>query len=355
MSYSDLTDAEKAHWNEYTNLRGISDWPGFDDAQDGRRQASRDWLVNQRKEIWRAAQPKSEGGDGKGWGANQRQARYDFLSDDNLNSGAPKHEYRLPAPGSMTDTEKVYVEEREVYLIFSSTTDAQKARKQANVDWLVARRKQVWHLMDESSDSENKANDRANRYDALCVATHHGQAWEDYEKSHNKYGVAPSEDTGGGGGSGRSACKAWLEKHLGVSEDPPNSNRGHEQPSKWQDRVYGSDGVPWCACFAGCSAWDNGVSGSVTAGVGNNTSLAKQGQGIYRGYTTDPSKVHAGDHAFLGSDHTGVIYDASNCTTIEGNTSPGSEGSQYNGGCVAKRNRGWGGWTGFGLVRFPDD
>jgi hypothetical protein len=97
------------------------------------------------------------------------------------------------------------------------------------------------------------------------------------------------------------------------------------------------------------------VSGSVTAGVYNNVQLAKKGQGIYRGWTMDPSKVHAGDHAFIGSDHTGVIYDASDGTTIEGNTSPGSEGSQYNGGCVAKRKRGWGYWSaGFGLVRFDD-
>jgi len=354
MSYGDLTDGEKAHWNEYTNLRQISDWPGFDEEQDQRRADSRTWLQEKRKEIWRLAQPKSDGGDGQGWDHANRRERYEFLKDDNLNKGAPKHEYRLPAPGTMTDTEKVYVEEREVYLIFDSTTDEQKQRKTANLTWLQDRRKQLWHLMDDSSDDENKANDRQNRYDALCVATHHGQAWEDYEKSHNKYGVPFTPTTGAGGGGGRSDCKRWLESFLGVSEDPPNSNKGHEQPSKWQDRVYGSDGVPWCACFAVCSSWDNGVSGSGTAGVWNNTDLAKKGQGIYRGYTTDPSRVHAGDHAFLSDDHTGVIYDADDCTTIEGNTSPGSEGSQYNGGTVAQRNRGWGGWTGFGLVRYDD-
>jgi hypothetical protein len=83
--------------------------------------------------------------------------------------------------------------------------------------------------------------------------------------------------------------------------------------------------------------------------------LAKQGKGIYKGWTTDPSKVHAGDHAFIGDDHQGVIYDRDTGETIEGNTSSGSGGSQWNGGQVAKRNRGWGYWTsGFGLVRFPD-
>jgi hypothetical protein len=351
MSYGDLTEAEQAHWNEYTNLRGISDWPGFDPDQDQRRQASRDWLVNRRKEIWRSAQPKSEGGDGQGWNHAQRQERWDFLQDDNLNTGAPKHEVTLPCPGSATDLEMVYVEEREVYLAFGSTTDAQKARKQSNVDWLVGRRQDVWRLIDDSSDQENAENDRHARYDALCIATHYGDAYTNWDKTHNKWGQKEG-DTGGTGG--RSACKDWLTKYLGTNEDPPSSNRGREQPSTWQERVYGDDGVPWCACFAGCSAWDNGVSGSVTAGVWNNTELARKGQGIYKGYTTDPAKVHAGDHAFIASDHTGVIYDRASMVTIEGNTSPGSEGSQYNGGTVAKRDRGGGYWTGYGLVRFPD-
>jgi len=199
--------------------------------------------------------------------------------------------------------------------------------------------------------ANNKANDRQTRYDNLCIATHHGSAYEDWAATHNKWGQPISD----GKKSTRSACKDWLDSYLGVSEDPPNSNKGNPQPSEWQKRVYGSDGVAWCACFAVCSAWDNGVTGSGTAGVANNTDLAKKGQGIYRGYTTDPSKLHAGDHAFIGSSHTGVVYDTASATTVEGNTSPGSEGSQYNGGCVAKRQRGWGYWTGFGLVRFPDD
>lgn len=348
MSYGDLTEGEQAHWNEYTTLRQISDWPGFDEAQDQRRADSRAWLQERRAYIAQLAEGQVEG-EQPGWDVANRRARYDFLADSNLNSGAPKHEVRLPAPGSMTDTERVYTEEREGYLAFGSTTDEQKVRKQANVDWLVGRRKQLWHLMRDDPDG-NKPNDRQDRYDALCVSTHHGTAYEEWNETHNKWGQPYTESEGG-----RSECKQWLESYLGTSEDPPNSNRGHEQPSKWQTRVYGADGVPWCACFAVCSSWDNGVTGSGTAGVYNNVQLAKQGQGIYRGWTSDPSKVHAGDHAFIGSDHTGVIYDRDDGTTIEGNTSPGSEGSQYNGGCVAKRSRGWGYWSaGFGLVRYPD-
>jgi len=353
MSYGDLTEGEQAHWNEYTNLRQISDWPGFDDAQNQRRDDSRKWLQDRRQYISDLANGKVEG-EKAGWDVANRKARYDFLADSNLNCGAPKHEVRLPCSGSATDTEKVYIEEREVYLAFGSTTDQQKARKQANVDWLVARRKSLWHLMQDDA-SKNKANDRQTRYDNLCIATHHGSAYEKWDKDHNKWGQPYTPDEPSKGGGTRSDCKRWLDSYVGTSENPKGSNKGNPQPSKWQQRVYGSDGVPWCACFAVCAAWDNGVTGSGTAGVANNTELAKQGKGIYKGFTTDVSRVHAGDHAFKGSDHTGVVYDVASMTFVEGNTSGStSEGSQWNGDLVAKKQR-HGYWTGYGIVRFPDD
>jgi hypothetical protein len=351
MPYGDLTEAEQAHWNEYTNLRGISDWPGFDDAQDKRRQDSRDWLVNQRKFIWRCAEGKETPKYDAGWGINQRQARYDFLKDDNLNSGAPKHEVTLPCPGSATDTEKVYIEEREVYLVFTSTTDEQKARKQANVDWLVSRRKDLYRLINSSSDQENKNNGRSDRYSALCIATHYGDAYKQWDATHNKWGKAESTSTG----KGRSWCAQHAATFLGVAENPPNSNRGNPEPDKWQQRVYGSAGVPWCACFSTSMVWDAGVAGSSSAGVSVIVDMAKKGQGAFKGWTTDPSKVHTGDMAIIGcsSCHIGLVVDPP-YGTIEGNTSPGSEGSQYNGGCVARKTRSRSEIVGWALVRFPD-
>ena len=358
MAYSDLTETEQHYWDEYGTLRAITDWAGFTDAQENRKQAARTWLQEQRKEIWRCAEGKKPESCKPGWNINNRSARYETLKDDNLNTATAKHEYTLPASGC-TDTEKSYIEEREGYLMIggdgASADDDQKARKTSNSDWLVERRKKVYSLINSSSDQENKDNNRSTRYSNLCIATHYGDQWDKYEREHNKYGQEIHDSGGGSGKTGRSACKDWLDSFLGVHENPDGSNKGSPQPSKWQQRVYGSDGVPWCACFAGCSAWDNGVSGTVTAGVANNVSLAKQGSGIYKGWTNDPSKVHAGDHAFIGSDHTGVIYDRDTGQTVEGNTSP-SGGSQWNGGQVAKKTRGWGYWSaGFGLVRFPDD
>jgi|tagenome__1003787_1003787.scaffolds.fasta_scaffold20987105_8 hypothetical protein len=352
-AYGDLTEGEQAHWNEYTNLRQISDWPGFDDAQDQRRADSRTWLQDRRAYIADLAEGNVEG-EPAGWDTASRQERYDFLADDNLNAGAPKHEVRLPCSGTATDAEKSYIEEREVYLVFGSTTDEQKARKQANVDWLVDRRKRLWHLMKDDPEN-NEYNDRQARYDNLCIATHHGQAYEEWDESHNKYGDPYTEDDAGG--SGRSACVANAKSYIGVSESPPESNRGSPQPSGWQNRTIGYDGVPWCACFTSCMAWDAGVVGSATASVSNNIEMAKKGQGMYSGYTSDRSRVHSGDHVAIGCStcHIEVVADppdSSGCNTIGGNTSPGDSGSQYNGGCVANRRRAPSEIVGYLLVRF---
>jgi hypothetical protein len=350
-TYGALTEGEQATWDEYTNLRAISDWPGFDAAQDGRRADSRTWLLERSDYIAALANGEVEG-EKAGWDTADRGQRYDYLAG--LNSGSPKHEVRLPCSGKATVTEQVYIEEREVYLAFGSQYADQKARKQANVDWLVDRRKRVWHLMADDA-ANNDANDRQQRYDNLCIATHYGSAYEDWAATHNKWGepITP-------GGTGRDECMKWCKSYLGVSEKPANSNKGEPQPSGWQRRVYGGDGVPWCACFSVCSAWDNGVNGSGTASCANNIDLAKRGEGIYRGYTTDATQVRRGDHFFIGGNHTGVVR-SDDCTagsipTYEGNTSPGSEGSQYNGGTTAERTRSMSGdgVTGFGLVRFPD-
>jgi len=346
-TYGVLTDAEKTTFDEYTNLRAISDWPGFDASQDKRRADSRQWILDRQDYIVRLANGEVAG-ENPGWDTANRGKRYDYLST--LDTGAPKHEVRLPCSGSATNAEKSYIEEREVYLAWSSAYDAQKARKQANVDWLVAQRKKLWHLMKDDA-AKNAANDRQTRYDNLCIATHTGQVYEDWDEAHNKWGEPYTET-----GSTREQIKTWLDKYVGVAENPKGSNRGDPQPSTWQRRVYGSDGVPWCACFSVCSAWDNGISGSGTASVYQNTQLAKSGQGIYRGYTTDPSKVQPGDHMFISDDHTGVAYSSlrsdGTILGVEGNTSgTTSSGSQWNGDVVAKKARSASYWTGYGLIR----
>jgi hypothetical protein len=350
-NYGDLMESEQAYWNEYTNLRQISDWPGFDAAQDQRKSDSRAWITARMQYIDDLANGKVEG-EKSGWDTSNRGKRYDYLSG--LNSGSPKHEVRLPASGSATNAEKVYIEEREVYLVFGSVDEKQKARKQANVDWLVTQRKKLWHLM-QDDPGNNKSNDRQTRYDNLCIATHYGSAYDQWNKDHNKWGEPYTPDKPSSSSQRQNIC-TWLDKYVGVSENPKGSNKGSPQPDGWEKKVYGGTGVPWCACFSVCSAWENGISGSGTASVSNNTQLAKNGQGIYKGYTTDPSKVQKGDHMFKNGDHTGVargtLQSDGTILGVEGNTSgSSSSGDQWNGDVVAKKTRPASYWTGYGLIR----
>jgi hypothetical protein len=109
--YAQLTDAEKAHWDEYTRLRELSDWPGFTDGQDQRRAAARSWLVEQRKFIWRCAEGKETPEYPAGWDRNQRSERYAQLKDESLNSGACRRVASLPREGA-TDSERALLAER---------------------------------------------------------------------------------------------------------------------------------------------------------------------------------------------------------------------------------------------------
>src|SRR5215471_18512033 len=78
--------------------------------------------------------------------------------------------------------------------------------------------------------------------------------------------------------------------------------------------------------------------------------------GMFRGWTTDPSGVLQGDMAVIGCTtcHVGLVADSDDaCHTIEGNTSPGVEGSQYNGGTVAEKHRARSEIVGWALVEYP--
>jgi hypothetical protein len=347
--YAALTDGEKAHWDEYTRLRELSDWPAFSDEQATRKADARAWLEKRRAELWHDLH--SEPVDAAANKANNRQLRYDQLVDAKLNGGSCRRVAQLPT-GHATDSEGVLVSERETWWLVSSTTEAQKARKQACTDTLIAKRKGLWHLMRDDPTNNDK-NHRQTRYDHLCIATRHGSPYEEWCETHDP---KTGEPISGGKGGAREQAVKNARSYLGVSESPPESNRGDPQPSEWQDRVMGFDGQPWCACFTTCMAWDVGVQGGSSAGVQVIVDMARNGQGMFRGWTTDPGQVMRGDMAVIGctSCHIGLVADSDDpWHTIEGNTSPGSEGSQYNGGCVAEKQRPHGDIVGWALVDYP--
>lgn len=134
---------------------------------------------------------------------------------------------------------------------------------------------------------------------------------------------------------------------LGVTESPAGSNR-----NPYGER-YGMNGVPWCVQFL----WDTFdragermafFGGGKTASCGMLLRWYKE-----QGLTVPVSEVQPGDivilnfHGTNDTEHCGLVVEVKHpyvgalpeVKTVEGNTSPGEEGSQDNGGCVALKRR----------------
>lgn len=129
---------------------------------------------------------------------------------------------------------------------------------------------------------------------------------------------------------------------LGVTELPPGSNR-----TKY-GQAFGWDGVPWCViflwwCFREAGEGSAFFAGAKTASCGTLYRWYKE-----QGQSAPKKEVQPGDIVILNfsgtldTQHCGLVVDVgpSNWVqTIEGNTAPGLEGSQDNGGCVALKIR----------------
>lgn len=132
---------------------------------------------------------------------------------------------------------------------------------------------------------------------------------------------------------------------LGNTEWPPGSNLNP------YGKAYGMDGQPWCVIWLWYIFREAGESmaffgGAKTASCGT---LLKWYQA--QGLTAPVSEVQPGDivilnfHGTKATEHCGLVVDVGlkngvyTVSTVEGNTSPGLEGSQNNGGCVARKER----------------
>jgi hypothetical protein len=135
---------------------------------------------------------------------------------------------------------------------------------------------------------------------------------------------------------------AWAKSQLGVVEHPANSNRG-PAVSKYQ-REFGLDGQPWCGAFVGYALRKIGGV-YVPPGIVYTPNILYWAQNNLNGFSFHKTP-QPGDLAlfkFPGVsndtvDHVGLVIKHDG-TTIEGNTSSGSVGSQNNGGGVFQRHR----------------
>lgn len=131
---------------------------------------------------------------------------------------------------------------------------------------------------------------------------------------------------------------------LGVTELPPGSNR----VKYWEDFNPSWQGQPWCVAFLYWVFHHAGegsafFAGAKTASCGTLYRWYKE-----QGLTVPKHDVQPGDIVILNfrgtaeTQHCGLVVDVGDgnwIQTVEGNTSPGMEGSQDNGGCVASKIR----------------
>jgi hypothetical protein len=348
--YELLTPAEQDTYDEYTRLRQLSDWPGFTDAQQGRKDAAGQWIAERREYITDLAEGNVEGQE-PGWDTSHRRERYEYLGT--TSSGSPHRLCQLPSQDA-TEAEGALIAEREVWWRIQTDYEAQKARKQACTDWLVERRKYVWRLAEGEVDGEPAGWDiyeRRERYYNLQVATKYGSGYEEWCEEYDQTTGAPLEPPAPSG-SWRDRSGSWHEAHLGITENPADSNCDSRSDGIRTSQDGCANGTwlryqPWCGCWAWSGLYAAGkvVKGdSWLASVASIEDYARNGSGPFKAWTTDGSKARKGDLVVLfgRGQHVGTVREqpsGDDCRTWEGNTSSGSSGSQSNGGGSFKRTR----------------
>ena len=130
---------------------------------------------------------------------------------------------------------------------------------------------------------------------------------------------------------------------LGYTENPPGSNM-----TKYGE-AYGMNGVPWCV--EALWLWFSEAGERMAFFGGGKTASCSMLLRWYKeqGLVVDKRDIQIGDILILNfsgtqdTQHCGLVVDkgklAGTWYTIEGNTTPGEEGSQDDGGCVALKMR----------------
>lgn len=357
-----LWKEEQTTCEEFTGERDLQDWGGYPDAMDQRRQACKDWL-NARIDHLQANIDSSTTEENQ---AQDRKRRRDYLQS--VVDGLTIYHYDSPKypRDHGTDLEKCYIRERAYYRSgWVTRYDDQEARKQAQLDWCVTRRKWLYDCAQGEVEDQPPGWDvkhRRQRWENLCIATQHGDPWEDWQAG--KYQTvdereADKADDATKGGPSRSEALDWMAGHRGITEDPANSNCDGRSDGirAAQDRCAGGGTwlryQPWCGvwCFNALRA--AGVEGldSNMASVAWIESQAKAGQRPFGNWTTDGGNAEPGDLVVLfgTGTHVGMVREVHSdyVITEEGNTSVGS-----NGGSAKKQRSRHGDTYGYARVNY---
>lgn len=308
-----LTEGDqKRHYDVFARLRVITSWDGFAEQQRERRQWLRAWLEDNTD-----------------------------LSKSELDNATPVNFCDLPQPDHDAGKqgarqEAAFISEREVWWIYDELGEQMQAMKSDNRDWLEQRRQDV-------------KGEHPDRFKHLSIATKHDPQFSDWKKTHDPTTGKPKPKS-----DWRSKSQTWHNDHLGITEQPANSNCDNRSDGIRTSQTKCAGGAtwlqhePWCGvwAFRGLLAGDKvkaDGSASWLASVAQIEDYARQGKGPFKGWTTDGDKAQMGDLVVLFGRgvHVGTVRNvtASTCETWEGNTSGSDGGSQSNGGGSYKRDR----------------
>lgn len=195
------------------------------------------------------------------------------------------------------------------------------------------------------------------------------QLLAEYQKAWDEDHPDPKPPPASAGGDRRQVAMDHLYKRLGYTEQPANSNSDNRPDGIRTSQRNTADGgtwldnQPWCGCWAHYALDAAGVArlDSHMASVAQIEDYAKRSQKCYRGWTSNRGNARKGDLAIIGGygQHVeivrGQVQADGGLPTYGGNTSPGSSGSQSNGGGAYARVRYPSEVRGIALVRYPGE
>ncbi len=143
-------------------------------------------------------------------------------------------------------------------------------------------------------------------------------------------------------GHGPEAAIAYARKRVGMIESPPGSNRG-PIIDKWNRLCNVPPGPKAYWCGTACNAFLMAAGFPVQQWLRYCPWIEQRARSGQEGWSWH-SKPRPGDLVLFGrgeAQHVGLVERASGgkLITLEGNTSPGSGGSQNNGGGLFQRTR----------------
>lgn len=178
------------------------------------------------------------------------------------------------------------------------------------------------------------------------------EAYQRFRKEPAKDVPVPgSPSSGTNPDSRRKKIREHMETRLGFTENPANSNFDNRSNGihRCQDVTAGGhwlDKTAWCGSWCQYALADGGFKvDSDLCSVASIENMAKAGTAPFRGWTSDKSRIAECDLVVIGGYGVhvemvrGKAYSDGSVPTWGGNTSPGTSGSQSNGGGAYHRVR----------------